>query len=78
MTKLQMMIESIESKIKWEQKNIDRCMEQVKDCANSGKTYEVVTFLPGYTRELSEAVERQNAYTEQLRMLEFLQKDEEN
>lgn len=63
---------SIEMKIEWEQKNIERCMKQIKDTAERGDVYSMATFLPGYCKELQEAVERQKAYVEQLDMLRFI------
>lgn len=76
MKKLQEMIESVEEKIKWEQKEIDRYMEDVKHCASSERAEDVAVFMPGYVRSLNEALERQKAYKEQLNMLRFLEKEQ--
>lgn len=75
--KVQQMIETTKLSIKWEQKTIDRCMEQIKEQAQCDKPYNIVSFMPGYIRELQEAMNRQKQYAEQLNMLEYLIRDEE-
>lgn len=77
MKKLEDMIRVTKMKIEWEQKNIDRCMQRIKDSAQNDKPYNVVMFMPGYIREMQEAIDRQKQYAEQVGMLEYLKKDEE-
>lgn len=75
--KLEMMIRMAKMHIEFEQKNIDRCMEQIKDKAKSNDHKNIAMFMIGNVKELQEAIDRQEKYREQLDMLEYLMSEEE-
>lgn len=75
--KLEMMIRIAKMHIEFEQKNIDRCMEQIKDKAKSNDPKNIAMFMIGNVKELQEAIDRQEKYREQLDMLEYLMSEEE-
>ena len=62
--KLEGMIKSVKMRIEWEQENID-------DPRN------IAMFMPGKVKELQEAIDRKDKYSEQLDMLKCLMRNEE-
>lgn len=68
-------IEDMENHIKWVQKLIDRYAEDIKEYTKTCTPENMAMFLPGKIRELDEAINRRRKYTEQLNMLQFIQKD---
>ncbi|MCD7826373.1 MAG: hypothetical protein LUH14_10500 [Clostridiaceae bacterium] len=73
--KLNLMITDMENRIKWEQENIDKYMVQIKEDIDSYDEYRLVTFVPGMIARINEAQNRRAQYSEQLKMLQFLQKE---
>ena len=70
--KLEGMIKSVKMRIEWEQENIERCMKEIKE-----KAQNIAMFMPGKVKELQEAIDRKDKYSEQLDMLKCLMRNEE-
>lgn len=75
--KLEGMIKSVKMKIEWEQENIERCMKEIKEKAQNNDPRNVAMFMPGKVKELQEAIGRKDKHSEQLHMLEYLMRNEE-
>lgn len=73
--KLKKALEDIENYIKWEQKSIDKCADEIREYSRTSTPENMAMFLPGKIRELEETITRQKKYLEQLDMLRFIQKD---
>lgn len=73
--KMQLAIDNIENRIKWEQEYIDRCLATIRERAASASEYEIITFIPAKIEELREATERRKNLAEQLQILNFIQKE---
>ena len=74
--KMEMMIMMAKIHIEFEQKNIDRCMERIKDRANGNDPKNIARFMIGDAEELQKAIDRMEKYKEQLEMLEYLISEE--
>lgn len=75
--KLEAMIKGVKVRIEWEQENIDRCMKEIKEKAQCDDPINVAMFMPGKVRELQKAIDRKDKYSEQLDMLKYLMRNEE-
>ena len=73
--KINLMITDMENRIKWEQEAIDNYMAQIKEDIASYDEYRLVTFLPGMINRIEEARNRREKYNEQLKMLQFIQRE---
>lgn len=73
--KIEIAIADTKNRIQWEQELIDRFTEDIREYAKTCTPENMATFLPGKIRELDEAINRRKNYTEQLNMLQFIQKD---
>lgn len=74
--KMETMIMIAKIHIESEQKNIDRCMERIKDRANGNDPKNIARFMIGDAEELQKAIDRMEKYKEQLEMLEYLISEE--
>ena len=75
--KLEAMIKSVKMKIEWEQENIERCMKEIKEKAQNDDPRNITMFMPGKVKELQEAIDRKDKYSEQLNMLKYLMRNKE-
>lgn len=75
--KLEGMIKSVKMRIEWEQENIERCMKEIKEKAQNDDPRNIAMFMPGKVKELQEAIDRKDKYSEQLDMLKCLMRNEE-
>lgn len=73
--KLKIIITSTESHIKWEQELIDRYTESIREYVKTCSAENMTMFLPGKIKELEDAITRSKEYTEQLNMLQYIQKE---
>lgn len=73
--KIEIAIADTENHIKWEQELIDRYTEDIREFTKTCTPENMAMFLPGKIRELDEAINRRRKYTEQLNMLQFIQKE---
>lgn len=73
--KIKIAIADIENRIQWEQELIDRLAEDIREYTQTCTPENMAMFLSGKIRELDEAINRRKNYTEQLNMLQFIQKD---
>lgn len=73
--KIEIAIADIQNHIEWEQELIDRYTEGIRECTKTCTPETMAMFLPGKIRELDEAINRRRKYTEQLNMLQFIQKE---
>lgn len=73
--KIEIAITDTENRIQWEQELIDRLTEDIREYTKTCTPENMAMFLPGKIMELDEAINRRKKYTEQLNMLQFVQKD---
>lgn len=73
--KIEIAIADTQNRIQWEQKLIDRFTEDIREYTKTCTPESMAMFIPGKIRELDEAINRRKNYTEQLNMLQFIQKD---
>lgn len=70
-------IENIESRIAWENENLEKAVEDFRDSVSRYDAYSIETFIPGKVREIAERRARLEEYNKQKMLLEYLLKQQE-
>lgn len=70
-------IENIESRIAWENENLEKAVEDFRDSVSRYDAYSIETFILGKVREIAEHRARLEEYNKQKMLLEYLLKQQE-
>lgn len=73
MNKLEFLKLNTQSQIDFYEELVNKTMEEIKDCANRNRAYDMVTFLPSKCEQLKEYTLTLKLLKEKMQALNFLE-----
>ena len=77
-SRLEVAIRNIENEIGWKNQRMEALVREMKESVAKYDTYSIVTFVPGYIRQIEELDREIKSLKEQKRMLLWIAKEEED
>ena len=71
--KINSIITSTTNKISWEDENIKKYSNQIRESIESYNEYEMIEFIPSMLETLKNSINRKKSLQEQLKMLKYIE-----